>query len=225
MLHKTKGIVLNYIKYSDTSIIARIYTEAFGLQSYIVNGVRSSKSNNKIALFQPLTLLDMVVYHKNNHGGLQRISEMRCAEPYFAIPFDIHKTSISIFLSEILIKTLKEETSNQELFDFLFHSFHALDKVEKNVLNFHVSFMLRYSFYLGFFPKEVKSIWENSLYKPSAEIIQYIENCMTYTYFESFASTNVNRREALDILIAFYKNQIESFGDLHSIAILREVLE
>jgi len=81
MLHKTKGIVLNYIKYSDTSIIAKIYTEAFGLQSYIVNSVRSSKAKNKIALFQPLTLLEMVVYHKN-HQGLQRISEMRTAEPY-----------------------------------------------------------------------------------------------------------------------------------------------
>ena len=224
MLHKTKGIVLNYIKYSDTSIIAKIYTEAFGLQSYIVNSVRSSKAKNKIALFQSLTLLDMVVYHKN-HQGLQRISEMRAAEPYFTIPFDIHKTSISIFLSEILLKTLKEESANQELFDFLYHSFHALDKIEKNTLNFHVSFMLRYSFYLGFFPSEVKSVWENSLYKPSQEIIIYIENCMKHTYFESFASTNVHRREALDIIIAFYKNQIESFGDLHSIGILREILE
>jgi len=224
MLHKTKGIVLNYIKYSDTSIIAKIYTEAFGLQSYIVNSVRSSKARNKIALFQPLTLLDMIVYHKNNQG-LQRISEMRTAEPYFTIPFDIHKTSISIFLSEILLKTLKEETANQELFDFLYHSFHALDKIEKHTLNFHVSFMLRYSFYLGFFPAEVKSVWENSLYMPSQEIITYVENCMKHTYFESFASTNKHRREALDILIAFYKNQIESFGDLHSISILREVLE
>jgi DNA repair protein RecO (recombination protein O) len=224
MLHKTKGIVLNYIKYSDTSIIAKVYTEAFGLQSYIINSVRSAKAKNKIALFQPLTLLDLVVYHKNNHG-LQRISEMRCAEPYFSIPFDIHKTSISIFLSELLLKTLKEESDNQELFDFLFHSLHALDKIEKNVLNFHVSFMLRYSFYLGFFPQETKSVWENSLYKPSAEIITYLENCMKYTYFESFSSTNVHRREALDIVIAFYKNQIESFGDMHSIGVLREVLE
>ncbi len=223
MLHKTKGIVLNYIKYSDTSIIVKIYTEAFGLQSYIVNSVRSAKAKNKIALFQPLTLLDMVVYHKN-HQGLQRISEVRSAEPYFSIPFEMHKTSIAIFLSEVLIKTLKEESANQELFDFLFHSFHTLDKIEKSTLNFHVSFLLRYSFYLGFFPADVKSIWENSLYKPSAEIIEYVENCMKYTYFETFKSSNTHRREALDIVIAFYKNQIESFGDIQSIVVLREVL-
>jgi DNA repair protein RecO (recombination protein O) len=223
MLHKTKGIVLNYIKYSDTSIIVKIYTEAFGLQSYIVNSVRSAKAKNKIALFQPLTLLDMVVYHKN-HQGLQRISEVRSAEPYFSIPFDMHKTSIAIFLSEVLIKTLKEESENQELFDFLFHSFHTLDKIEKSTLNFHVSFLLRYSFYLGFFPSDVKSVWENSLYKPSTEIVEYVENCMKYTYFETFKSANINRREALDIVVAFYKNQIESFGDIQSIVVLREVL-
>ncbi|MBC7451053.1 MAG: DNA repair protein RecO [Cytophagales bacterium] len=224
MLHKTKGIVLNYIKYSDTSIITRIYTEAFGLQSYIVNGVRSSKSNNKIALFQPLTLLDMVVYYKAQRG-LQRISEMRCAEPYLSMPFNIHKTSIAIFLSEVLIKTLKEEAGNQELFDFLYHSFHALDKMEKGTLNFHVSFMLRYSFYLGFFPENIESVWQNSHYKPVDEVVTYMENCMKNTYFESFASTNVHRREALDLITGFYSSQIESFGEIHSTAILREVLE
>ena len=106
MLHKTKGIVLHFIRYSDTSIIAKIYTEAFGLQSYIVNGVRSKSAKNKIALFQPLTLLDLVVYHKEN-STLQRISEMRCAEPYQSIPFKVHKSSIALFTAEILQKTLK----------------------------------------------------------------------------------------------------------------------
>jgi DNA repair protein RecO (recombination protein O) len=224
MLHKTKGIVLNFIRYSDSSIITRIYTDAFGLQSYIVNGVRSSKAKNKIALFQPLTLLDLVVYHKNT-TGLQRISEIRYAEPYASIPFDIHKITISIFLSEILVKTLKEEISNQEQFDFLYHSFHALDKLENETLNFHVSFLLRYSFYLGFFPQDIKSVWENSHYKPSQEVINYLENCMKNTYFNSFSSTNFHRREALDIIIGFYRNQIESLDEIHSMTILREVFE
>jgi DNA repair protein RecO (recombination protein O) len=82
MLHKTKGIVLHYIKYSETSIIVKIYTETFGIQSYIVNGVRSKNNKNKIALFQPLTLLDMVVYHKANATSLNRIAEVRCSEPF-----------------------------------------------------------------------------------------------------------------------------------------------
>ena len=73
MITKTRGVVLNYIKYGDTSIICKIYTEQFGLQSYIINGIRNSKSKN-IGLFQPLNILDLVVYYKKT-SGLQRIKE------------------------------------------------------------------------------------------------------------------------------------------------------
>jgi DNA repair protein RecO (recombination protein O) len=83
MLHKTRGIGLSYLRYRESSIITKIYTEAFGIQTYIVNGVRSSKSkNNRIALFQPLTLLDMVVYHKNKEDTVHRISELKCYAPF-----------------------------------------------------------------------------------------------------------------------------------------------
>ena len=105
MLYKTQGIVLNYIKYRETSIIVRIYTESFGLASYIINGVRSKKARHKIAFFQPLTLLDMVVYHKRN-AKLNRVSELKCKEPLMDLPTNIKKSSIAIFITEILIKSL-----------------------------------------------------------------------------------------------------------------------
>ena len=91
MLHKTKGIVLNFVKFKETSVIVKIYTEKFGLQSYIENGVRSSKSKNKIALFQPLTQLELVVYH-DPKKEINRISEIRCILPYKSIPFEIKKS-------------------------------------------------------------------------------------------------------------------------------------
>ena len=71
MLHKTKGIVFRYVPYGETSIIVNIFTELFGLQGYIVNSVRAKSGKNKIAVYQPLTLLDMVVYHKENAGILR----------------------------------------------------------------------------------------------------------------------------------------------------------
>ena len=86
MLHRTRGIVLSYIKYKETSIIVRIFTEAFGMQSYIVNSVRSAKSRGKMALYQPLSLLDLVVYHKSGKD-LQRISETKFSYAYSSIPF------------------------------------------------------------------------------------------------------------------------------------------
>ncbi len=82
MLIKTRGIVLSYLKYRETSIIARIYTERLGVQSYVVNGVRKAKPPGRIALFQPFTLLELVAYVARGSGGLTRLSEFRCAEPF-----------------------------------------------------------------------------------------------------------------------------------------------
>jgi DNA repair protein RecO (recombination protein O) len=110
MLHKTKGIVIGFIKYGDTSIIAKVYTELYGMQTYIVNGVRSKSSKNKIALFQPLTILDMVVYHKENRD-IHRLSEVKCHVIFHSIPFNQKKISMAIcpmrsFLSGYIILSL-----------------------------------------------------------------------------------------------------------------------
>ena len=115
MLVKTDGIVLNFIKYRETSIIARIYTEQLGLQTYIVNGVRKKEPTGRIALFQPLTLLEMVVYASNS-GGITRISEYKCAHQFQTLLYDIRKSSIALFLSEIISLTVKEEEENPPLF-------------------------------------------------------------------------------------------------------------
>jgi DNA repair protein RecO (recombination protein O) len=160
MLLKTKGIVLNQIKYRETSIITKIYTEDFGLKSYIVNGVRTKSSKTKIGLFQPLTLLDLVVYYKEK-TTLHRISEIKCYSPYKSIPFEIKKSSIVLFLSEILNKTLKEEISNKELFDFLSTSLIYFDEVKEDYHNFHLQFLFQLSAFLGFFPSNLDDILGN----------------------------------------------------------------
>ena len=72
--HKTKGIVLRTVKYGETSVIVAVFTEKFGVQSYLVNGVRIStkKGSGKANLFQPSAILEMVVYH-NELKQLQRL--------------------------------------------------------------------------------------------------------------------------------------------------------
>src|SRR5688572_10155550 len=130
MLHKTRGIVFRFIKYGDSSIIVTIFTDLFGLQTYIVNSVRSKSAKGKIALFQPLTLLDLVVYYKEN-ASIKRIKEVRCVHQYQTLQTDIRKSSIGMFINEILNKTVKEENHAQELFDFIFSSLIFLDN-QKN---------------------------------------------------------------------------------------------
>ena len=114
MLHTTRGIVLHTTKYSETSLVAKIYTEVFGLQSYLVKGIRKQKAKLRPALFQPMTLADLVVYHKDK-GSLQNIKESRIAVPYRSIPFDIRKSSMLLFINELLYKSIREEETNRKL--------------------------------------------------------------------------------------------------------------
>src|SRR5688572_1942923 len=157
MLVKTRGIVLNFIRYRETSIIVRIYTEQLGLQTYIVNSVRKKGPTTRIALFQPLTLLEMVVY-RSGSGGISRISEYKCAHPLLNLHFDIRKSSVALFLSEIISASVKEEEENLPLFKFLYQSIVAFDNLEKNFENFHLSFLLQLSHFLGFGPHNAAEI-------------------------------------------------------------------
>ena len=109
MLKITSGIVLSHIKYKDTSIIVRIFTRELGLKAYLVNGVRSLGKGSKIALYQPLTLLDLVVYDKEN-SGLQRISEAKINTPQRLIPFDMARTSLALFATEVISRSILEAT-------------------------------------------------------------------------------------------------------------------
>lgn len=96
MTQSTRGIVLRYYPYSESSIIVKIFTENFGLQSYIVKGIRARKSKTKIAIFQPLTLLEFVAYRKENKS-IHHLKEPRVPFHFQSIPVDLHKRSIQFF--------------------------------------------------------------------------------------------------------------------------------
>ena len=147
MIDKTKGLVLSYIKYGDSSIICKIFTDSFGLQSYIINGIRNSKSKN-IALYQPLNILNMVVYHKNS-SGIQRIKEAKLDVIYSSVHNDMKKVSVCFFISEFLSKILNNENNQDDKFDFIQKSLVEFDKLENNFSNFHIQFLIKLSRYYG----------------------------------------------------------------------------
>src|SRR5580658_7230159 len=123
-LHKTKGIVLRIVKYGETSLVVTIYTELFGVQSYLVNGVRTSsrKGPGKANLFQPAAILDLVVYH-NELKNLQRIREFKWDVLYQQIFFSVLKNSVALFMVELLQKCLREPEPNPGLFYFIEDAF------------------------------------------------------------------------------------------------------
>lgn len=221
MLHKTRGIVFRFIKYGETSIIVTLFTEQFGLQSYIVNGVRSKSRNNRIALYQPLTLLDLVVYHRE-HANINRIKEVKCLYPYQSIPTDIKKSALAMFLIEIMNKAVKEESHAQELCEFLIHSFITLDKMEDKTENFHLHFLLKLSRFLGFGAHHLNDVLGARI--TSHENEQVMEDLLKSDYMDFVVMQNSQRREILDLILKFFGDHLENLGEIKSIQVLREIL-
>lgn len=229
MLHKTRGIVLSYLRYRETSVIVRMYTEEFGLQSYLVNGVRSAKNKtNKIALFQPLTLLDMVVYFKPDRD-LHRLSEVKTSYPFQHIPFEVAKSSMALFMSEMLTKTLKEESSNPALYQFLENAIIFLEESPADYENFHLVFLLKLASFLGFSPPNVREFEDqlrehNYPFLPDESAEAALNVFLRQPIGTPVKISRIVRAELLDAIVAFYRIHIDTLGEIKSLAVLREVL-
>jgi len=235
MLFKTQGIVLNFIKYRETSIIVKIFTEEFGLQSYIVNSVRTKNAKTGIALYQPLTLVDLVVYHKSKKS-INRISEIKCNNPFKSIPYDIKKTSIALFITEIINKTVKIESANKQKFEFLYDSVKILDELEINSENFPILFLIKLSKYLGFAPQSAQliisqiqsstniSVNNDMKIDYDSNLTKTINDYLYADYQDVIKSNHVIRRKILDFFLLFYSIHIENLREIRSLRVLREVL-
>lgn len=233
MLHKTKGIVLHTLKYSETSAIARIYTRNFGLQSYMVNGVHSSRAKQKAAMLLPLTQLELIVYKRENKS-LQRISEMKHGYLFQSIPFNMLKGALSMFLVEILNNIIREEEEYPELYDFIEEQIIRLDSSEKVDNNFHLSFLLDLSEYLGF--KPTGSYSEKNPYfdlqegtfvdkTPGSNYLtpslgQYVHELL---HERKVTIPNQQRIELLEKILLFYTLHVDGFKQVKSHQVLHEV--
>lgn len=227
MLYKTRGIALNYIKYRETSIIARIFTELFGRQSYLIQGVRTSKSKHSMALFQPLMPLDMVVYHKKQ-ASIQRVAEVRCHVPISNILEDMRKAATATFLTELLTKVLHEEVQNESLFRFFLRAVITLNEQETSHTLFHLYVMLQLCSYLGFGVKAAQEIDEQlarfDLHQGfSPEEIALLNALLVNDLNPSTLPNKQVRRKLTASVVKFYQLHIDSLDTLKSLKVLQEI--
>lgn len=221
MLHKTRGIVFRFTKYGETSIIVTIFTELFGIQTYIVNGVRSKSARGKIALYQPLTLLDLVVYYKEN-ASIKRIKEIKCLHQYQSFSTDIRKSSIAMFVGEMLNKTVKDESHAHEIFEFLYHALILLDHQESALENFHLIFLIKLSRFLGFGAHQAEEIIGVRMLDLQEE--ELLKKLVQADFTDGIQMSNVQRRNLLEAILKFYADHVDSLGEIRSIQVLKEVM-
>jgi len=240
MLHKTRGIVFKTTDYGETSVIVQVFTEKFGLQSYIINGVKKPKAKISRNILQPLHLLDMVVYHKNT-GQVQRVSELKNSPQLQTIPYDVIKSSLVIFLNEVLYKAVRQQSADENMFDFIFNAIEWLDHQSEGLANFHLLFLTRLTRYLGFYPEQIAAAGMDffdmkngvfSRYKPDG--FYYLSPPHTQNFsallqctFENLGRltlSNDERRYLLNKLLEYYSLHVEGFGNIKSHEVLEEVL-
>ena len=243
-LHSTKGIVLKAVKYGETSLIVTIFTELFGVQSYIVSGVRTStkKGTGKANLFQPTAILDLVVYH-NELKHLNRIKEFKWYYLYKHIFSDVPKNAVALFMIELLTKCLKQPEPNPELFAFCEDAFMHLDESSEAVMaNFPLFFALHLPAFFGFrinddYSEEtsILDMQEGTfvagrpdhlqvLEGKQAEVTSELLKMMQPEELEQIKLNHDFRRELLFAYEIYYALHIQDFGAMKTLPVLREVL-
>lgn len=235
MLVKTKAIVISSVKFQEKSLIVKCFTQSHGLKSYFVRDAFSTrKSSQKIAYFQPLTILEIEAVHKNK-GTLENFKEIKIATPFHSIHTDIFKSTIVMFISEILHHSIHEEEKNESLFTFLETALHWLDNHDETA-NFHLILLLETTKYLGFYP-DVSDIdlkyfdINEGLFTPFHAISSLTEHetnlfkKLINLKFDNDQKTFhvIERQIVLKLLIDYYSFHLDGFKKPKSLDVLKEV--
>lgn len=235
MLVKTKAIVLGTMKYQEKSLIVRCFTQSDGLKSYFVPSAFSSKkSNQKAAYFQPLNILEIEANHKNK-GTLEHFKEIRLSVPYHSINTNIFKSTIVIFLSEVLHHSIREEEKNENLFFFLETALLWLDTHEETA-NFHLILLLEITKFLGFYPDA--SEMDYPFFDLTEGVFSSFHGISCLTEHETIlfkkliglkldsdqkVFTGTERQQLLKILLDYYSVHLDGFKKPKSLEVLKEV--
>jgi DNA repair protein RecO (recombination protein O) len=242
MIYKTKGIVLNQINYGESDLIVKIYTDQLGLQSYLVHGIRKQNSKIKKGIFQNLSGVAIIAY-QNKKNNLHKIKEIKSTYRFQSIPFEIRKSSILLFINEVLNKSIREDVASAELFDFIKESTMLLDRSTQKFSDFHLYFMVQLTKYLGFYPlntfsetNKIFDLKEGSFqdtipehsYFISEPLSKLMSDCLSkdnlIDHYQDFLPLNhLQMKELINIMIQYYQLHIEGFSRLKSFQVLNEV--
>lgn len=248
-IHKTRAVILKNVKYGETSLVTLAYTELFGVQHYLFNGIRtqSKKGSTKFAFFQPAAILEMEVYH-NEFKQLNRVKEYKWGYLYQTIFSDVLKNAVASYMVELLYKCLKQPEGNSSLFAFIEDCFMALDSCSDKVMaNFPIFFSVHLSYFFGFLPRYISAhnLVEGALLFDIEEGVftnqqlfhnLYLEKDATIILAEilkvrhAFELDEINtnattRRKILEMLETYYNLHIQDFGKMKTLPVLRDLMK
>ena len=236
--YTSKGIVLNTLKYGEKGLIVQLLTASHGRQSYMVQGLGGRSRNAKLALFQPMFALEFEGI-ESSKMQMHRFGEVHSGIVLQSTPFDVKKSTIALFMAEVLHRLIKESETNSMLFDFVWGSIEALDAATEGVANFHLWFLSHLCRFLGFSPgnEHEPQAWFNIAEGVFTHEQPRPEHCMTQEnalilrdmlecdvrYLSEVGLNRHKRVDFLEALIRYYGYHLDTIHSVQSIRILQEV--
>lgn len=236
---KTEAIVLQIIKYGDAQLIVDFLTERLGRLSFMVNVPRSGKAKVKRQLFRPMMFLDLEFDYRLK-SSLQRLKDVAISVPLADVSFSPSKMSISMFLAEFLANATRNEQSNVPLFSFIKESLLWLDGARGGYANFHIVFMLRLTFFLGFSPNLESCVdgdffdMEEGRFVPVSPAHTHClgkEESLRmlglfrlgYETMHLYTMSRLDRDRCVEVILEYYKIHVPGFPEMKSFEVLKEL--
>lgn len=237
MLITTKTFVFTAMKFGEADLIAKCFTEKSGLRTYMLKNIlKSKKGKLKASLFQPLTQLEIVANHKDK-GTLEYIREAKLLVPYERLHTDVFKSTVVMFLSEVLRNAIKEEEPNGGLYRFLENSFTWFDSIDK-APNFHLFFLLELTRYLGFYPDTSQADGAVfNLLDGTFQDVKTNDHCISdenvfvlkqflgidFEALSRIKLNQTNRSRFLLMVLQYYQVHLQGFQKPKSLTVLNEI--
>jgi DNA repair protein RecO (recombination protein O) len=239
MIISSEGIVLRTIKYSDSSVICKIYTREKGMLSFLIQGIYSRKASIKPSMLQPLQPLELHFYFHQNKT-LFKIKELRPSVILNNLHYDVNRSSIAVFMAELINKSIQEEETHPALYEFLMKSILMLDSLPTSLANFPMFFLLEYSKLLGFYPNNNyasdtpyfelhQGVFTNESDDDSYFIMpplsEYFSKMLdtSFEQFDTLTFPKQIRQLLLKKLIAYYQIHLNGFRNLNSLQVLEDM--
>lgn len=223
MIITTRGIVLKFTKYRETSIITNVFTEEVGVTSLIVNNVRSAKSKFKPGYFEPLSLVEITCYYQPERD-INRLNEIKSLAPLHSLRQDIYKSSITVFMAEVLNKVIIERDKNDILFNFIFDALLTFDSIEENN-GFHLQFLLHLASYLGFSvenPDDFINESTNGRFYTDKDNLDYLKSLIHSTLSSTIKTDSKTRSIVLQDIVYYYQQHL-GVSKLKSLEVLSTI--
>ena len=233
----TQGIICRVVRYGETSLITDIYSPDLGLQSYIINGVRTNKSKTGAGILQVMNIVHFVAYHTPTNSKLSRLKEIQLAHVYQRLTSDVARSAIAMLLIEICRYVLRVSDDNESVFAFIKERLISLDIQTTGIGHFHILFLIDLAPLLGFGIHQNYSLQEPYFdlreggFSPLPSERRYAMNLDASALLSRFLANDypptsrIQRRLLLDKLIDFYRYHIPGFGELKSLAVLHSLYD